>query len=118
MWRNVIVLQKKKKNLLTAELYLTPTYHVLFLGKDSKERVMPLLNVNVQEPGARQGAAAWAAHVPVQGVVVVLVLLQCTEDHTAAWDVTSKLGHADTRQEEEEGYQQSDQHWNYKSSVK
>lgn len=95
MWRKCHYSSNK---VLTGAVYWTPTYHVLSLGKDSKERVMPLLNVNVQEPGARQGATAGAAHVPVQGVVVVLVLLQRDEDRTAAWDVTGKLWHTDTRQ--------------------
>lgn len=69
-------------------------YHVLFLGEESEKRIMPLLDVNVQEPGARQGAAAGAAHVPVQRVVVVLIVVQRTEDSAAARDVTGKLRHA------------------------
>lgn len=74
-------------------IFFALAYHVLPLGEDSKERVMPLLNVNVQEPGTWQGATAEAANMSVQGVVVVFVLLQCTEDYTAARDVTDKLWH-------------------------
>lgn len=58
-------------------------YHVLFLGEDGEERVMPLLYVDVQEAGGRQGALAGATHVPVEGVVVVLVLLN-TAEHLVA----------------------------------
>lgn len=41
------------------------TYHVLSLSEDGEETVMPLLNVNVQEPGTGEGAAAGAAHISV-----------------------------------------------------
>ena len=67
------------------------THHVLSLGEDGEEGVVPLLDVDVEESGTRQGAAAGAAHVSVQGVVVVLILLQSAEDCTAARDVTGKL---------------------------
>lgn len=67
------------------------THHVLFLGEDGEKRVVPLLNVNVQEPGARQGAPAGAAHVPVQRVIVVLILVQCAKNGSTAGDVTGKL---------------------------
>lgn len=67
------------------------THHVLPLGEDGEERVVPLLNVNVQEPGTWQGATAGAAHVSVEGVVVVLVLLQTHEGCTAARNVAGKL---------------------------
>lgn len=76
---------------ITYLLFFPFAYHVLPLGEDSEERVVPLLNVNVQEPGTWQGATAGAANMPVQGVVVVFILLQCTEDCTAARDVTGKL---------------------------
>lgn len=56
------------------------TYHVLSLSEDGEQTVVPLLNVNVQEPGTGEGATAGAAHISVQGVVVVLVLLQSAED--------------------------------------
>lgn len=59
------------------------TYHVLSLSEDGEQTVVPLLNVNVQEPGTGEGATAGAAHISVQGVVVVLVLLQSAEDCTA-----------------------------------
>lgn len=61
------------------------------LGEDSEERVVPLLDVKVEEPGARQGATAGAAHVSVKGVVVVLILLQTAEDCTAAGKVAGEL---------------------------
>lgn len=59
------------------------TYHVLSLSEDGEQTVVPLLNVNVQESAAREGATAGAANIPMQGVVVVLVLLQCAEDSGA-----------------------------------
>lgn len=66
----------------------------MFLGEESEKRIVPLLDVNVQEPGTRQGAAAGAAHVSVQRVVVVLIVVQRAEDGAAARDVTGKLRHA------------------------
>lgn len=76
---------------------LSLTYHVLTLGKDSEERIVPLLDVNVQEPGTWQGATAGATHMSVHWVVVVFILLQWTEDCTAARDVTGKLWHTKIR---------------------
>ena len=87
----------------SSEDVLSVTYHVLPLGEDIEERVVPLLNVNVQEPCAWQWAAAGAAHMSVQRVVVVLVLLQSAEDRAAARDVTGELWHTKKRQEEEGG---------------
>lgn len=68
--------------------------HVLSLGKDCEKRVMPLLYVNVKESGSGQRASTGAAHISVQGVVVVLVLLQCAMDGAAAGNVTGKLRNA------------------------
>lgn len=42
------------------------TYHVLTLGEDCEQSIMPLLNVNVQEPGTWQRAATGATHMSVQ----------------------------------------------------
>lgn len=82
---------------LKANVWESAAYHVLFLGEDGEKRVVPLLDVNVQEPGARQRAAAGAAHVSVQGVVVVLVVVQRAEDGAAAGDVTGELRHAEDK---------------------
>lgn len=65
-------------------------YHVLSLSEDGEQTVVPLLNVNVQESAAGEGATAGAANIPVQGVVVVLVLLQSAKDSGAGWDVTGE----------------------------
>lgn len=65
--------------------------HVLSLSEDGEQTVVPLLNVNVQESATREGATAGAANIPVQGVVVVLVLLQSAEDGGAGRDVTGEL---------------------------
>lgn len=65
-------------------------YHVLSLSKDGEQTVVPLLNVNVQESAAGEGATAGAANISVQGVVVVLVLLQSAKDSGAGWDVTGE----------------------------
>lgn len=67
------------------------TYHVLSLSEDGEQTVVPLLDVNVQESGTGEGATAGAADISVQGVVVVLVLLQSAEDCGASWDVAGEL---------------------------
>ncbi len=74
-----------------SEAFIPVAYHILSLSEYRKERVVPLLDVNVQEPGAWQGATARATHMSVQGVIVVLILLQGAEDCTTARDVTGKL---------------------------
>lgn len=57
--------------------------HVLLLGHDLEERVMPLQDVNIQEMCRGKRALAEGADVPVQRVVVVLVALQCVKDLAA-----------------------------------
>ena len=69
------------------------SHHVLALGQDVEDGVVPLLDMDVQEAGRGEGAAAGGAHVTVQRVVVVLVLLHAAEPLAAARDVTAELGH-------------------------
>lgn len=59
------------------------THHVLLLGHDLEERVMPLQDVNIQEMCRGKGALAEGADIPVQRVVVVLVALQRVKDLAA-----------------------------------
>lgn len=73
--------------------------HVLILGEDIEQRVVPLFDVDVQQAGRREGPAAGGARVAVQRVVVVLVLLHAAERRlVAARDMTAELRHTTTRE--------------------
>lgn len=69
--------------LTTSKGLGTATHHVLLLGHDLEERVVPLRDVNIQETGRGKGALAEGADIPVQSVVVVLVALQRVKDLAA-----------------------------------
>lgn len=68
-------------------------HHILLLGHDLEEGVVPLQDVDIQEIPRGKGALAEGADVPVQGVVVVLVALQRVKHLAAPGDVAAELGH-------------------------
>lgn len=69
------------------------THHVLPLGQNLEEGVVPLQDVGVQQVSRREGPLAEGADVSVQSVVVVLVILQGVEHLAAAGHLTRELGH-------------------------
>ena len=69
------------------------THHVLPLGQNLEEGVMPLEDVGVQQVAGRESPLAEGADVSVQSVVVVLVVLQGVEHLAAAGHLTGELGH-------------------------
>lgn len=50
------------------------THHVLPLGQDLEERIMPL-HVGVQQVSGGEGSLAEGTHVPVLRVVVMILVL-------------------------------------------
>lgn len=67
------------------------SYHVLPFSQNAEERVVPLLDVDVEQASGGQRPLAGRTHVSVEHVIVMLIVLHSTEHLATARYMTPEL---------------------------
>lgn len=67
------------------------SYHVLPFSQNAEKRVMPLLDVDVEQASGGQRPLAGRTHVSVERVIVMLIVLHSTEHLATARYITPEL---------------------------